>query len=1169
MSACCLRHLSGVKSFRILVVGGFFAFLCLAPVGLFAQDTIAAIEQQIRKKSGERFLVLTPAQTAVTLGSNPVVPNSLQILKTTLPEPPKLYLDSTGIVLTIDWSVAATAQDTLWLRYRLLSRPLHAEWSVWALLDSVSPSETPLWKQWQEEQRSKHTEQKTRPPFTLRGFAEREATVGESVQAPFAGRMHLELEGELESGIHLQGELSDQSLPFQPEGTTTQISALDRIYFRVYDSLWQAEAGDINLQNAHQFLYYNTPLQGVGYQGLQRTTYADSFSGAFTLGIAKGEYSELELQGMEGIQGPYHIYGTSALLQVTALAGSEHIYLDGRLLTRGEDQDYTIDYNLGEIRFMPRCPIHATSRIRIKYTKATQRYTRYLLQGALGARLRNGWQFQLQSYTAYDASSSLQLAGEREAALEALSQLTPEVEALHFVARGAKQDGKTHEGYILIDTVVAGKHYTIYRYVRAGLVDSVYTPNFRYMPSGGGAYIQTQNENNAPVYVWQAPVGGKFVGDYDIGEELYAPKTHQLLQSTLGWRSEAVNSQLTIAYSHYNRNSLLAGSRATTDGLALSTHNEYRLGSVAQQTFWLGAGGRLVFRDFVPVENYLPVDFMRNWGLTGDTPIGTWGEASLWLRNAGNSGQTTLRGNALLHRNFRGFSLIEDILYHFSNFRYKNSLSARYMSFATTSTWLGQLQNELSYQGRYLQPVIFLDGELQKNKTPISETKEDYLWWRGGARLHVGDTLAHSADCEVAYRYDASTLLPTQQPERHTLESSVRGTFNMQQYGHHSALINYQQHWAQYFRTPARHSQTFLAQLESGFAVWKERLQIRWQHSLTTEQTPEWQQHFIRVPDGQGTYTWIDANGDGKEQLDEFVRAAFREQGRYVLQLRPSSVTRATQSGQMRLQMVFAARPHARRIDSLSRWFERWDAELTANFGQRYDKRNAWKALFPLDNTQGNLEGEQTLRATLWFNKECFPGAFYAGVGYTEQRRHLAQGKNAVYERLLQAGAKNPDTSPWIFSLNGEYAERDQKVPYGYIQQFRSQNYLLSGTLGWRHSGGAEQRTEVRQTWLYVRESTAPLRLLECEYSLQIPLGMRWNGELRALYARTHIAALRGNPLAYSLTKGYADGNNMIGNMGLRCKISRHVELAARYELRKLSSEPLQHAGSLSLRTLF
>ncbi len=88
---------------------------------------------------------------------------------------------------------------------------------------------------------------------------------------------------------------------------------------------------------------------GIGFQtnfGKNNKTFLD-----FSAGVARSEFHRIRFQGVEGNQGPYRLNGKTVKISSRSLSGSEQVFIDGILMKRGENQDYTINYNTGEITF--------------------------------------------------------------------------------------------------------------------------------------------------------------------------------------------------------------------------------------------------------------------------------------------------------------------------------------------------------------------------------------------------------------------------------------------------------------------------------------------------------------------------------------------------------------------------------------------------------------------------------------------------------------------------------------------------------------------------------------------------------------------------------------------------------------------------------------------------
>jgi hypothetical protein len=80
------------------------------------------------------------------------------------------------------------------------------------------------------------------------------------------------------------------------------------------------------------------------------------------------------------------------------------VYVNGTLLKRGENNDYTIDYNAGEIVFTPLFTITSEMRIAIEYQFSDRNYT--VLSPMQEQRTSKKWSFGGYLYSENDVKTN-------------------------------------------------------------------------------------------------------------------------------------------------------------------------------------------------------------------------------------------------------------------------------------------------------------------------------------------------------------------------------------------------------------------------------------------------------------------------------------------------------------------------------------------------------------------------------------------------------------------------------------------------------------------------------------------------------------------------------------------------------------------------------------------
>jgi hypothetical protein len=180
----------------------------------------------------------------------------------------------------------------------------------------------------------------------VRGF-----TIGSNRDLSLNSGFRMQMSGKITNDIEVIAALTDETSPIQPEGTTQTLQEIDKVFVEIRGTDLSGTLGDFTLRLAgNEFGQLNRKLQGV--KGLANYR-AGSLTGDLLLSgaVTRGKFTTNQLQGIDGVQGPYRLSGQNNERAIIVIAGTERVYVDGEQMTRGEINDYVIDYANGEIIF--------------------------------------------------------------------------------------------------------------------------------------------------------------------------------------------------------------------------------------------------------------------------------------------------------------------------------------------------------------------------------------------------------------------------------------------------------------------------------------------------------------------------------------------------------------------------------------------------------------------------------------------------------------------------------------------------------------------------------------------------------------------------------------------------------------------------------------------------
>lgn len=195
--------------------------------------------------------------------------------------------------------------------------------------------------------------------------------------------LRLQVSGEIARGVEIMAALTDQATPIQPEGNTQALQEIDKVYVHVKMRNAEATLGDLVFDATDYGMGgYSRKLQGVSTRLSWRNGEASILAAA-----SKGEFKTQYIQGLESVQGPYQLTGPKGQREIIILAGTEKVYVDGRLMTRGEEHDFVIDYANGQITFTQHRLITGDSRINVEFEYSDQKFQKTVTGAVANADL--------------------------------------------------------------------------------------------------------------------------------------------------------------------------------------------------------------------------------------------------------------------------------------------------------------------------------------------------------------------------------------------------------------------------------------------------------------------------------------------------------------------------------------------------------------------------------------------------------------------------------------------------------------------------------------------------------------------------------------------------------------------------------------------------------------
>ncbi len=456
------------------------------------------------------------------------------------------------------------------------------------------------------------------------GSIVRGLSIGSNRDLSLTSGFRMQMSGNISDNVEVIASLTDENTPIQPEGTTQTLQEIDKVFVQIRGNDMSATLGDFNLNlDGNEFARLSRKLQGGEAMANYRTSLGSGdvlISGA----TARGKFATDQFQGLDGVQGPYQLTGQNGARDIVAIAGTERVYVDGEQMTRGELNDYTIDYANAEITFASRRLISAASRITVDFEYSDQQFT------------RNFYAFKTDNKFLSDkltlGTTFLREGDDMNSPIEVTLNDTDKTvlgnagsNRLAATESGVDSVGPGKGQYSRLDSMVYSPDslklvpLTIYRFNPQDSLNAVYTITFSDVGAGNGDYVRI------------APGLFQFIGvrqaNYAPVRLLPMPQEYELADFAAGY--EVVNGlKVTGEYATSKFNANLFSDKpgvaeigsASKFGLAFSPNN-IRVGGLNLGSLDVILDERYVNKDFVALDRVDEVEFARKWDIVDSAKV--------------------------------------------------------------------------------------------------------------------------------------------------------------------------------------------------------------------------------------------------------------------------------------------------------------------------------------------------------------------------------------------------------------------------------------------------------------------------------------------------------------------------------------------------------------------
>lgn len=1007
--------------------------------------------------------------------------------------------------------------------------------------------------------------------LTTSGSISRGVTVGNNQNSVLNSELDLQITGKLNDKVSLKASIQDANIPLQESGYSQRLDEFDQVFIELFSDNWNIRAGDIDLVNADSyFANFSKRVQGLNLK--LKLGEDDTQTNLFAAGaIVRGQFTTSQFIAQEGNQGPYKLQGPNGELFVLIVSGSETVYVNGIPAKRGEDQDYIIDYNAGEIIFNATFPITSEMRITVDYQFSDRNYSRFVAFGG-GNYSSEKFKLGVSVYSENDAKNQPLQQNLSEEQVQILADAGDD--RTQMVAPSEVRE-ELNDNRILYKKELIG---SVEAFVFSNDPnDELYRVTFTLVGANQGDYALSNINAINNIYEFV----GANQGSYAPVIQLVAPIKLQIAVVNGSYKpSEKTKISFEASGSKNDLNLFSNSDDNNNDGFAGKININQTL--VKKDSLWnmdVYIDSDYISAEYRNIEGLYNPEFNRDWNLD--------------LNNVRGIG-LNLGNQMLFNSGFRMFHQTKGTLnYQFEHLNFSDGFNGnRHIAQANlllnkfnilssssflntesninTSTFL-RSYNRFTYSMKksWIGSRIAIEDNEQRNiatqeLTPLSQRFKSYEIFVG-----LGDST--KIFTEIGYKNRVNDSIKNNQLQKVNtsntfyLDSRIiqNKNTNLSLYANYRTLKNTDK--------TIEDENSINSRLQFNQKLFKQIIQWNTIFETNSGRLPQQDFTYVEVEAGQGTYTWNDYNENGIQELEEFEIAQFQDQGRFIRVLLPNRVFIKTHQNRLSQTLTFNPSQWSVSENKSKQFWSHFYNQTSYLIDRKIKREGSRFNLNPFNTSEEDQLGLQlNFRNVLFFNrgKQRYTTSYTFLDNTTRQVLSVGFIENSL--KSHQFNFNHKISKNWLINMLSAF-DNNESIS----ENFASKNFNFD-----------ETRFNPKLSYLFNDNSSFDMfyqyasknntigdmeSLNQQKYGISFTLGNSQNSAINGEfnYFSNDYIGNPNTPVAYQLLEGLQPGKNFTWSLLAQKKLTKFLDLNLSYFGRKTETSRTIHSGSIQLKAYF